>query len=94
MLVRLAISSVPWSVRAMSVARIGGDEIAVWQNGMDHMTAAERADALCSARLFDDLPKGASATALDRHRQPSARQCGGRPSFAAPGAYGGDERPK
>ena len=26
------------------------------------LTAAERADALCSARLFDDLPKGASAT--------------------------------
>jgi diguanylate cyclase (GGDEF)-like protein len=44
------------------LARVGGDEIAVWQNGMDHLTAAERADALCSARLFDDLPKGASAT--------------------------------
>jgi diguanylate cyclase (GGDEF)-like protein len=38
------------------LARVGGDEFAVWQNGMDHLTAAERADALCSTRLFDDLP--------------------------------------
>lgn len=28
------------------VARLGGDEFAVWLNGVDHMTAAERADAL------------------------------------------------
>jgi len=28
------------------VARLGGDEFAVWMNGVDHMTAAERADSL------------------------------------------------
>lgn len=28
------------------VARLGGDEFAVWLNGVDHMTAAERADTL------------------------------------------------
>jgi len=37
------------------VARVGADEFAVWQDGMDHLTAAERADALCTRRLFDDL---------------------------------------
>ena len=31
------------------VARLGGDEFAVWLSGADHMTAAERADALCRA---------------------------------------------
>jgi diguanylate cyclase (GGDEF)-like protein len=31
------------------VARLGGDEFAVWLNGVDHMTAAERADALREA---------------------------------------------
>ena len=34
------------------VARLGGDEFAVWMNGVDHMTAAERADT-----LRDALPK-------------------------------------
>jgi diguanylate cyclase (GGDEF)-like protein len=34
------------------VARLGGDEFAVWLNGVDHMTAAERADA-----LRDSLPR-------------------------------------
>lgn len=29
------------------VARIGGDEFALWLNGADHMTAAERAEYLC-----------------------------------------------
>ena len=29
------------------VARLGGDEFALWLNGADHMTAAERAEALC-----------------------------------------------
>jgi diguanylate cyclase (GGDEF)-like protein len=38
------------------VARVGADEFAVWQNGMDHLTAAERADQLCARRLFHDLP--------------------------------------
>ncbi len=31
------------------VARLGGDEFAVWMNGVDHMTAAERADVLREA---------------------------------------------
>jgi diguanylate cyclase (GGDEF)-like protein len=31
------------------VARLGGDEFALWMNGADHMTAAERAEDLCSA---------------------------------------------
>jgi diguanylate cyclase (GGDEF)-like protein len=30
------------------VARLGGDEFALWLNGADHMTAAERAEYLCS----------------------------------------------
>jgi diguanylate cyclase (GGDEF)-like protein len=38
------------------VARIGGDTFAIWQTGMDHLTAAERAEALCSLKLFADLP--------------------------------------
>jgi diguanylate cyclase (GGDEF)-like protein len=29
------------------VARLGGDEFALWLGGVDHMTAAERADSLC-----------------------------------------------
>jgi diguanylate cyclase (GGDEF)-like protein len=33
------------------VARVGADEFAVWGDGMDHMTAAERADALGHRRL-------------------------------------------
>ncbi len=37
------------------VARVGADEFAIWQDGMDHMTAAERAETLCSGRLFQDL---------------------------------------
>ena len=31
------------------VARLGGDEFALWMDGADHMTAAERAEALCLA---------------------------------------------
>jgi diguanylate cyclase (GGDEF)-like protein len=37
------------------VARVGADEFAVWHDGMDHLTAAERAESLCTRRLFDDL---------------------------------------
>ena len=33
------------------VARVGGDEFAVWLDGMDHMTAAERAVGLAERRL-------------------------------------------
>lgn len=38
------------------VARVGADEFALWQDGMDHMTAAERADALCARPLFGKKP--------------------------------------
>lgn len=44
------------------VARVGADEFAVWQNGMDHLTAAERADALCKRLMFQDLPDGQAVT--------------------------------
>lgn len=44
------------------VARTGADEFAVWQDGMDHLTAAERAEALCVRRLFQDLPDGHGVT--------------------------------
>jgi diguanylate cyclase (GGDEF)-like protein len=44
------------------VARVGADEFAVWQDGMDHLTAAERAESLCSRRLFHDLPDGQGVT--------------------------------
>ena len=38
------------------VARVGGDEFAVWLDSMDHMTAAERAVGLADRRLT--LPEG------------------------------------
>lgn len=44
------------------VARVGADEFAVWQDGMDHLTTAERAESLCTRRLFQDLPDGHGAT--------------------------------
>jgi diguanylate cyclase (GGDEF)-like protein len=44
------------------VARVGADEFAIWQDGMDHLTAAERAEALCTRRLFQDLPDGLGVT--------------------------------
>jgi diguanylate cyclase (GGDEF)-like protein len=44
------------------VARIGADEFAVWQDGMDHLTAAERAESLCSNPLFKDTPAGHGVT--------------------------------
>jgi diguanylate cyclase (GGDEF)-like protein len=44
------------------VARVGADEFAVWQDGMDHFTAAERAEALCTRRLFQDVPDGHRVT--------------------------------
>ncbi len=37
------------------VARVGADEFAIWQDGMDHLTAAERAEALLTRRLFRDF---------------------------------------
>jgi len=44
------------------VARVGADEFAIWQNGMDHLTAAERADSLCNRPMFQDLPDGQGVT--------------------------------
>ena len=44
------------------VARIGADTFAIWQTGMDHLTAAERAEALCALGLFHDLPDGYKVT--------------------------------
>jgi diguanylate cyclase (GGDEF)-like protein len=44
------------------VARVGADEFAVWQDGMDHLTAAERAESLCSRRLFKDVTDGRGVT--------------------------------
>lgn len=62
LLVRLA-SQLRAIVRpADLVARIGEDEFAVWQDGMDHMTAAERAEALCARPLFDNLVNGQNVT--------------------------------
>jgi len=44
------------------VSRVGPDEFAVWQDGMDHLTAAERADGLCASRLFQDESRGQGVT--------------------------------
>lgn len=44
----------PWDL----VARTGVDEFAVWLPGMDHMTAAERAETLCARRLTLPAPPG------------------------------------
>lgn len=40
------------------VARIGADEFGLWLDGMDHLTAAERAEALCSKRQIREMPDG------------------------------------
>lgn len=61
-LVRMA-SQLRASVRPSDlVARVGADEFAVWQDGMDHLTAAERAEELCAGRLFHDLPDAQGVT--------------------------------
>jgi diguanylate cyclase (GGDEF)-like protein len=44
------------------VARVGADRFAVWHDGMDHLTAAERAETLCTRRLFQDLPEDHTVT--------------------------------
>jgi diguanylate cyclase (GGDEF)-like protein len=44
------------------VARIGEDEFALWQDGMDHMTAAERAEELCANALFETVTNGQSVS--------------------------------
>ncbi|HEY4041969.1 MAG TPA: GGDEF domain-containing protein, partial [Rhodopila sp.] len=44
------------------VARVGADEFALWLDGMDHLTAAERAEALCSRRSLRDVSDGQTVT--------------------------------
>ncbi|WP_146102028.1 GGDEF domain-containing protein [Rhodopila globiformis] len=44
------------------VARIAVDEFALWQTGMDHLTAAERAESLCLQPMFQELPDGHRAS--------------------------------
>ncbi len=44
------------------VARIGADEFGLWLNSMDHLTAAERAEALCQKRPFREQPEGCRTT--------------------------------
>lgn len=44
------------------IARVGADEFGLWLTGMDHLTAAERAEALCTRRMFDDVPDGNGTT--------------------------------
>ena len=48
------------------VARLGGDEFALWLNGADHMTAAERAEHLCT-----ELPKELHEIACDNGPTPT-----------------------
>jgi diguanylate cyclase (GGDEF)-like protein len=48
------------------VARLGGDEFALWMNGADHMTAAERAEHLCT-----EVPRELGEVAGDSVRSPS-----------------------
>lgn len=58
LLIRLA-SHLRAAIRpADLIARVGDDEFAIWQDGMDYMTAAERADALCAVAWFDGLVDG------------------------------------
>ena len=45
------------------VARVGGDEFAVWLDNMDHMTAAERAVGLAERRLV--LPEAVGGDERD-----------------------------
>jgi diguanylate cyclase (GGDEF)-like protein len=44
------------------VARVGTEEFALWHDGMDYLTAAERAEALCTRRLFPDRPEDRAVT--------------------------------
>jgi diguanylate cyclase (GGDEF)-like protein len=61
-LVRLA-SHLRASVRPSDlVARVGADEFAVWQDNVDHLTAAERAEDLCTIGMPGDFPCGHATT--------------------------------
>ena len=44
------------------VARVGPGELALWLDGMDYRTAAERADVICSRRWIQDWPCGDQVT--------------------------------
>jgi diguanylate cyclase (GGDEF)-like protein len=58
------------------IARIAVDEFALWQTGMDHLTAAERAESLCLQPMFQDLPDGhrASLSIGIASRQPGSSE--------------------
>jgi diguanylate cyclase (GGDEF)-like protein len=58
LLVRLAAQLRSIVRPADLVARVGEVEFALWQDGMDHMTAAERAESLCSRPPFEGLTDG------------------------------------
>ena len=60
------------------VARLGGDEFALWLNGADHMTAAERADHLCT-----DVPRELREIAGDDGPAPTCRSASRRARPAA-----------
>ena len=63
------------------VARVGADEFAVWQNGMDHLTAAERADAAVHAPPVPGFARWSCGDLFHRDRQPRARAA---PRISAP----------
>jgi diguanylate cyclase (GGDEF)-like protein len=58
------------------VARIAVDKFALWQTGMDYLTAAERAASLCAQPMFQDLPDGhrASLSIGIASRQPGSSE--------------------
>ena len=70
------------------VARVGADEFALWHDGMDHLTAAERAESLCRGALVPGLAQRPYGDILRRHRQPADRQFRGRPNLAATCPHG------
>ena len=58
------------------VGRVGGDEFAVWMDGMDHMTAAERADSLAQRRFVVGEENSPSASQLSLSIGIASRQVG------------------
>ena len=71
------------------VARLGGDEFALWMDGADHMTAAERAEHLCTEvptrAARDRRRRRTVADDIDRYRDARGRQPGAGGQPAAPG---------
>jgi diguanylate cyclase (GGDEF)-like protein len=58
------------------VGRVGGDEFAVWMDGMDHMTAAERADSLAQRRFVVGEENDPAASQLSLSIGIASRQVG------------------